>query len=197
MQLENLRVIFIAVGLIGILLFASPTIGLLLKPPAGEEFSSLYILGSNRTFDYIPFNIKADVTYLVYLGIGNNMGSPCYYTCFAKIGNDTRLLPNATIQAPSPLPALYEYKSFIDDGSTWESPLTFRVNQLTFNNGASQLSTITINGIALPVSQISTWDSTRTGYYYNLFVELWIYNSTLGTNQYNNRFVSLLLNMTQ
>ena len=45
MQLENVRIIFIAVGLIGVLLFASPTIGLLIRVPAGKEFSELYFLG--------------------------------------------------------------------------------------------------------------------------------------------------------
>ena len=54
MQLKNARIIFITIGLIGVLLFASPTIALLVKPPAGEEFSELYILGPNHTFANIP-----------------------------------------------------------------------------------------------------------------------------------------------
>jgi hypothetical protein len=196
-QLENIRIIFITIGLIGVLLFASPTISLLVKLPAGQEFSELYILGPNHTLENIPFNIKADVTYSVYLGVGNNMGSSCYYTCFVKMGNETELLPNATLGAPSPLPARYEYKSFISDGGTWEAPLTFRVNELTFTDGTSQLSNITINGIELSVNQTSAWNSEKAGYYYNLFVELWIFNSTLGISQYHNRFVDLFLNMTQ
>ncbi len=137
------------------------------------------------------------MTYSVYLGVVNHMGSSCYYTCFVKIANDTGFLPNATLGAPSSLSALYEYKSFISDGGTWEAPLTFRVNELTFTDGMSQLSNITINGIEFPVNQTSAWNSGNAGYYYNLFVELWIFNSTLGTSQYHNRFVSLVLNMTQ
>jgi len=197
MKLENARIIFVTIGLIGVLLFASPTIVLLLKPPAGQEFTELYILGPNHTFDYIPFNIKANVTYLVYLGIGNNVGSPCYYTCFVKIGNETQFLPNATLGTASPLPALYEYKSFVGKGGTWEAPLTFQVNNLAFTNGECQLSGMTINGVDYPVSIASAWNSNATGFFYNLFVELWIYNSTLGTIQYNNRYVSLFLNMTE
>jgi hypothetical protein len=197
MRLENIRIIFISIGLIGILFFASPTIGLLVKPPADEEFSELYILGPNYTLDYIPFNIKADVTYLVYLGVGNDMGSSCYYTCFVKIGNETELLPDAKLGVPSSLPALFEYKSFISDGGTLEAPLTFRVNELTFTNGTCKLSNMTINGIELSVNQTSAWNSDKGGYYYNLFVELWIFNSTLGISQYHNRFVDLFLNMTK
>ena len=197
MRLENARIIFVTVGLIGVLLFASPTIALLVKLPAGQEFSALYILGSNHTFGDIPFNIQANVTYLVYLGVDNNMGSSCYYTCLVKMGNETQLLPNATLGTASSLPALYEYKSFVSNGVTWEAPLTFQVNNLAFTNGECHLSGITINGVDNPVSISSAWDSNATGFYYNLLVELWIYNSTSGTIQYNNRYVSLFLNMTQ
>jgi Protein of unknown function (DUF1616) len=196
-QLENIRIIFISIGLIGVLLFASPTISLLVKPPTSQEFSEFYILGPNLNFANIPFNIKADLNYSVYLGVVNHLGSSCYYTSFVKLGNETQSLPNRTLGTPSPLPALYEYKSFISDGATWEAPLTFQVKKLTFTDGTSKISNITINGIEFPVKQTSAWNSNITGYYYYLFVELWIFNSTSGTSQYHTRFVSLVLNMTQ
>ena len=197
MLLENIRIIFFTVGLIGVLLFASPTIVLLAKLPAGQEFSELYILGPNHTFANIPFNIKANVTYLAYLGVGNNMGSPCYYSVFVKLANGTEHLPDSTLGTPSLLPALYQYTLFVGNGATWETPLTFQVNGLSFKNGISYLSRININGVNFPVSQTSAWNSSKAGYYYNLFVELWIFNSTLGISQYHNRFVDLTLNMTQ
>ena len=198
MQLDNYRIIFIAVGLIGILLFASPTIALLIKPPPSEQhFSELYVLGPNHVLKDIPFNIKAGVTYSVYLGVVNQMGSSNYYTSYVKLGNETQLLPNSTTTTPSIIPALYEYKSFIKDGATWEVPLTFQVNQLSFHNNISQLDGVTINGIEFPVKQTSIWNADKAGYYYTLFVELWIFNSTLGASQYHNRFVSLNFNMTQ
>jgi uncharacterized membrane protein len=196
-RLENVRVFFIAISLIGVLLFASPTISLFVKAPASEAFSELYVLGPSHTFDNLPFNVKADVNYSAYLGVVNHMGSSFYYTSFLKIANDATSLPNATLGTPSNLPELYEYKSFVNDGGTWEATLTFRVNELTFTDGASQLSNITINGVEFPVNLTSTWDSANSGYYYNLFVELWIFNSTLGISQYHHRFVSLVLNMTQ
>ena len=198
MNLDNYRIVFVAVGLIGILLFASPSIGLLIKPPPSEEhFSELYILGPNHMLGDIPFNIKPGVTYSVYLGVVNQMGSSNYYTSFVKLGNETQSLPNATSGTPSLLPALFEYKSFISDGATWEAPLTFQVSQLTFTGDTSKLSDITINGVEFPISQASKWNTDKTGYYYSLFVELWIFNSTSGNSQYHNRFVSLNLNMTQ
>ncbi len=183
--------------MIGVLLFASPTIGLLIRSPSSQHFSELYVLGPSQTLGDIPFNIKAGVTYSVYLGIVNQMGSSCYYTSFVKLGNETQSLPDPILGTPSSLPVLYEYNSFISDGATTEVPLTFQVNQLTFHNNVSQLNGININGIEFPVKQTSIWNSTKTGYYYTLFVELMIFNTTSATSQYNNRFVSLVLNMTQ
>ena len=197
MHLDQYRIIFIAVGLIGVLLFASPTIGLLIKPPLAERFSELYVLGPNHMLEDIPFNIKTGVKYSVYLGVINHMGSSCYYTSFLKLGNETQSLPSATFRMPSSLPSLYEYKSFVNDGGTWEVPLTFQVNELTFTDETSKFSNIAINGIEFPVNQISAWNSNKTGYYYNLFIELWIFNSASGFSQYHNRFVNLILNMTQ
>ncbi len=179
------------------MLFASPLISMFIRSPSGQHFSEIYILGPSRTLDDIPFNIKAGVTYSVYLGVVNQMGSPCYYTSLVKLGNDTQSLPNPILGTSSSLPFLYEYNSFISDGATWEVPLTFKVNQLTFSNNVSQLSGIVINGIEFPVKQTSIWNSTKTGYYYYLFVELMIFNATSGNTQYHNRFVSLVLNMTQ
>lgn len=179
-------------------MFASPTIGLLIKPPPSEQhFSELYILGPDHMLGDIPFNIKPGVTYSVYLGVVNQMGSSSYYTSFVKLGNETQFLPNATLGTPSPLPALYEYKSFITDGSTWETPLTFQVNQLTFTDNSAHLFSVTIKGVEFPVELTSVWNADKTGYYYTLFVELWIFNSGSGSSQYHDRFVSLNLNMTQ
>jgi hypothetical protein len=100
------------------------------------------------------------VNYSVSLGVVNHLGSSCYYTSFVKIANDTASLPNATLGANSNLPRLYEYNSFLSDGGTWEAPLTFRVNELTFTDATSQLSDITINGVEYPVNLTTAWDQS-------------------------------------
>ena len=196
-KLKDVRIVLITIGLIGVLLFASPTISLFVKAPVGQEFSEIYILSSNHTLNNLPFNIVANVNYLVYLGVVNQMGSSCYYTALVKVANTSNYLPNATLEKPSTLPSLFEFNTFLSNGEAWETPLVFQVNQLAFTNGVSQLSSITINGVTFPIDQTSTWNSNNSGYYYYLFVELWLFNPTLGASQYNNRFVSLVLNMTQ
>jgi hypothetical protein len=196
MQLDNCRIIFAAVGLIGILLFSCPGIGLFIKIPSGENFSEIYFLGSDHNFDNIPFNIKAGVTYTVYLGVGNQIGSSGYYQPVVKFCNANESLLNSTLGTPSPLPALFQYNTFIGNKAKWETPLTFQFKTLIFDNNVSYVPYITINGFDYSVNEMSTWSSNKTGYYYNLFVELWIFNSTLAVSQFDNRNVNLFLNMT-
>ncbi len=197
MQLESYRILFISISLIGVLLFASPTISLLIETPAGEQFSDLYILGSNHAIENIPFNIENGVSYSVYLGVDNNLGLSSYYNCLVKFGNYTESRPSFTLGTHSELSALYTYNIMLREGQKWETLLTFRLNNITFSADVSKLSSITINGVDFPINESVFWDSNNSGYYYTLFVELWRFDSTLGQAQYDNRFVCLLLNMTR
>jgi hypothetical protein len=197
MRLSGWRAIFVTVTIIVMLLFASPTISLLITPPSEGGLSELYILGSSHLLQDYPFNIKTGLTYSVYLGVRNFMGASNYYTCMVKFGNETYALPNSTVGTPSFLPPLYKYEHFISNGETWEVPLTFQVNGLTFSDKTSILSSITINGLEFPINKSSMWNSNKTGYYYFLTIELWIFNPDLQVTQYHNRSVHLLLNMTE
>jgi hypothetical protein len=196
MYLENYRIMFIVIGLIGILLFSLPSMNLIAKSSTSETFSELYMLGPNHTFDDIPFNVKAGQTYLLYLGVGNHIGSVGYYTLYVKMSGANDQLPNSTLGTPSLHSPLYGYKCIIDDGQTWEAPLTFKIESLTFRNDICYMSTITINGIDYQVNEQSIWNSNKTGYYFTLFTELWGFNSTSSTNSYQNRSNHLILNMT-
>jgi hypothetical protein len=179
------------------LLFVSPTIALFVKAPAGEQFSVIYVLGQNHTFDNIPFNIKAGQTYLVYLGVTNHMSFSNYYTCSVKFASQGDHLPDPILGTQSSLPVLYEYKTFLDKEETWEVPLTFEVNNVTFANGVSTVSEITINGVDFQISKTSSLDTSTLGYGYNLIVELSRYNSAINNIIYDGRFVTLNLNIVQ
>ncbi|MEM3731875.1 MAG: hypothetical protein QXE74_08950, partial [Candidatus Bathyarchaeia archaeon] len=63
-KLEDYKVIFAAVGFVGILLCASPTLTLILDLPKGEKFSELWILGPNHMAEDYPFNVKINEEYL-------------------------------------------------------------------------------------------------------------------------------------
>jgi hypothetical protein len=195
MHLDNYRIIFVAVGLIGVLLFSWPTIGFFIKPPMDEEFSQLYLLGPNHTINDIPFNIRPGVNYAVYLGLGNYMASSSYYTLNIDFLNATEIISNSTLGGPISKAPLFEYKAFVDVEKTWEAPLTFQVKTLTIANEISYLPVITINGLDYLVNKESVLDSNRNGYYYGLIVELWLFNATSGFSQYQNRSVHLILNI--
>jgi hypothetical protein len=197
MQIESYKIVFAAVFLLGILLFASPTIALLVKaPPSNDPFSKIYLLGSDKTLDTIPYSIQTGVDYTIYLGVGNNMGQSSYYSCDVKFRNNVDDLPNKTAGTPSSLPTLYEYRPSVNDGQNWSEPLTFRINEISISEDKCVVSSITINGITYLVNKEVLWDSIRKGYFYGLFVELWIYRPDSASFQYYNRAVSITLKIS-
>lgn len=196
LKLEDCKVVFAAVGLIGVLMFASPTLGLVLHLPGGERFSELWVLGSGHMAEDYPFNVTAGVSYLVYVGVGNHLGSSTYYVVYVKFRNQTEPLPNATAGTPSPLSPLYEYRIVVQDGKTWEAPLTFSFPRVSRFENKCLVEALTINDVTFAVDKPAMWDINGTGYYYQLFLELWIYSLESESFQFHNRFVWIRLNMT-
>jgi hypothetical protein len=196
LKLDDYRLVFASVGLIGILLFASSTLSLVLHLPSGEKFSELWVLGPGHMAEDYPFNVTAGVNYLVYVGVGNHMGSSTYYVVYVKFRNETEPLPNVTTGAPSVLAPLYEYRVFLEDNSSSEVSLTFSFSNVSFSGGQSTVGSLTINGVQSSVDKSVSWDAVNSGYYYQLFMELWIYNPASDRPSFHNRFVTRWLNMT-
>ena len=196
LKLEDCRVVFAGVGLVGVLLFASPSLALVLHLPSGEKFSELWILGPGHMAEGYPFDVTADVSYLVYLGVGNHMGSSAYYGVYVKFRNQSEALPNSTAGTPSPVPALYEYRVFVQDEKSWEAPLTFSFSNVSLVENRCVVGSLTMNDVALSVDKSALWDAENKAYYYQLFMELWIYNASSSAFQFHNRFVWIWLNMT-
>jgi len=196
LRIEDYKAIFAAVGLIGVLLSASPSLGLVLHLPSGEKFSELWILGPSRMAEGYPFNVKAEEGYLVYVGVGNHMGSSVFYVVYVKFRNQDEPLPNVTARTPSPLEPLYEYRIFLENGKSWEAPLTFSFSGVSFFENRSIVEFIRINDVTFNVDKLASWNVNGTGYYYQLFIELWIYNVEVEITQFHNRFVGIWLNMT-
>jgi hypothetical protein len=197
MKLGDYKIIFVAVGLIGDLLIASPAIAGVLPLPGGEQFSELYLLGPDLKAENYPSNIVADQNYSVYVGVGNHMGSSSSYTIFVKFKNQTDPLPNATTATPSPLQPLYEYRFSLPDNQSWISPLVFSVSGTSISGNQSAIKQLTINNEKFEVNKPTALNSTTTKYNYGLIFELWLYNATSNIVQYNNRYVQLQLNLTK
>jgi len=199
MNLEEYRTVFAAGSLVLILIAAAPTLGLIVPFPRGtERFSELWVLGPNHMAEDYPFNIIFNETYRVSVGVGNHMGSSSYYLVYVKFRNQTQPLPDAVTSEPSPLAPLFEYRFFVadGDGGTWETPLTFGILKVSHYNKSVSVGRILINDVVFLVDTPASWDSKYNGFYYQLFFELWLYNTTSQSFHHHNRFVGIWLNMT-
>jgi len=194
LKLEDFKTIFLIVSLVGSLIIASPALAFVLPPRVGEKFSELYILGPNHMAEDYPFNIKTGETYKIYLGVTNHMASSTYYALYVKFRNQNEPLPNSTNDVPSPLPALYEYRLLLSDSGVWEAPLTLSLDSFDISGNRCFLDSLTINGLTLYVDKTASWDSENNGFFFQIFFELWIYDT--GAFRFHDRFVALWLNMT-
>jgi len=196
-SLNDWKVVFVAVGLIGVLSFSSFSVVLFARAPAGEVFSELYVLGPGNIAEDYPFNVSMGGVYTVHLGVGNHIGSSAYYEVDVKFRNSTDRLPNATSGEASPLPVVYRYRVFLGDGNVWEAPLSFSLLDVGFDRNVSSVGRLDINGVVVDVEKVSSWDNETQGYYYQIFVELWRYNMTSSSLRFDSRFIGLWLNVTQ
>ena len=195
MSLDDYRVIFVAVGLVGILLLSIPVLAVVVRLPVGETFSELYLLGSDNMAEDYPFNVTSGVNYLVNVDVNDHLGSSAYYLLYVKFRNETGPLPNDTSGVPSVLPSLYAYRMFLQDGGSGEFALNFSFSGTSFSASQATVGTVTVNGVSSSVNEPSAWDTVNSGYYYQLFIELWVYSPASDSFSYNSRFVSLWLKL--
>jgi hypothetical protein len=165
-------------------------------PRTSERFSELWLLGPGHMAENYPFNITVGQPYTVYLGIGNHMGSTRYYVVYIKFRNQTQPLPNATQSEPSPLPTIYEIRAFVQDDQTWEKLITFSALEASQSETSSSVNRLVINARTVWTNSTAIWDPERTGFYYQLIFELWIYDTASKNLGFHNRFVGIWLNMT-
>ena len=196
LRLEDYKILFIIASLTGTLLFASPSLELVIHLPSEEAFSELWVLGSNRTTEDYPFNVKPGEVYKIFIGVANHMGSSSYYIIKAKFRNQTDPLPDSSVGAPSSLPELYKYYVVLQNGEEWETQLTFSFSNISKVENRCNVGILKINDVRLIIDKPAIWNINYTGYYYQLFFELWIFNAEIEDFQFHNRFVGIWLNVT-
>jgi len=197
MNLEDHRTLF-AVTTLGLVLIAAlPTVSMVVSVPSGaERFSELWVLGPTHMAEGYPFNVRVGEQYRLFVGVGNHMGYSAYYVVYVKFRNQTQPLPDTLNAVPSPLPPLYEFRAFVVDGGTWEVQLTFIFLNVSRLGNSSFVSEMSINDVVISMDSSSGWDLENSGFYYQVFFELWLYDTSLQGFQYHNRFVGIWLNMT-
>jgi hypothetical protein len=196
LNLDDYKMIFAISGLIALLLIASPTLSLILDLPSVERFSELWILGPKRIAENYVTNITADQSYPMYVGVRNHLASSAYYTIYVKFRNQTEPLPNATTGTPSSLQPLFKYHVFLQDGKDWEAPIEFSFSDIIVSENQSVVGNLMINNVNFRIDKQTSYDAEKKGYYYQLFIELWLYNIDEDQLVFHNRFVGFWLNMT-
>jgi len=197
MNLEEYKSAFLVTILCLILVASFPTVSMVVPFPKGSErFSELWVLGPNHMAEDYPFNITIRKQYSVFIGIGNQMGSSTYYIVYVKFRNQIQPLPDTSSSEPSSLPPLYEFRAFVADDDTWETPVIFNILEVSRVRNSRLVRSMSINNVVFSVDSSSYWDSERSGFYYQLFFELWLYNTTSQSLQFHNRFVGIWLNVT-
>jgi hypothetical protein len=141
--------------------------------------------------------VAVSQNYSVYVDVANHLGSSGNYVLYLKLANSTDQLPNTTLGNPSPLTPLYEYRFTLDDEAIWQSSLNFAVSHATITGTNAQINTIQINGKTLNIDKSTVWNSNNSKFPYTLFFELWLFNEQTGTLNFNDRYVSLQLNLTK
>ena len=197
MNLSDAKVVYAVSCVILSLIILSPTLAMVIPLPSGEHFSELWILGPNHMLEDIPFNVLPDESYKVYLGVGNQLDNLSYYRVLVKLRNESEPLPNSTTGLPSPLPAIFEYNVFLRNNETWEKEFTFSFDGVTFEGDACRVSKVLIGDYAVDVAKTAVWNSTSNAFYYQLFFELWLYDTASSSFHFHNRYVSFWLNMSR
>jgi hypothetical protein len=178
------------------LIILSPTLAMVIELPSGEQFSEFWVLGSGHIAEDYPFNIAEGQAYKVYLGIANHMGGLQYYRVYVKFRNQTEPLPDSVNGTPSTLDPVFEYRMFLRDGEVWEKEVFFSFDGISFESNSCRSSSLVLDGYVLNVDKYALWDEENSGFYCQLFFELWIYDGAVSGFQFHNRFVGFWLNMT-
>jgi hypothetical protein len=197
LNLEDYRTLFIVVTLGLALVAAVPALGVVVPFQVGSErFSEFWLLGPGHMAEDYPFDVGVGKAYTVFVGVGNHMGCSEYYVVYVKFRNSTQSLPDIGGSVPSSLPPLSEFRFFVADSETWESPVTFAFQDVSFQDDSVSVGCVTINGVTFLVDSFSVWDSEDKGFYFQLFFELWRYDVTAQGFRFHDRFVGIWLNMT-
>lgn len=201
MLFQKYKAFFFIVVAITSLFVASPAIQRLLVYPQTDFFTELWLLGPQHRAENLPFNITRNEEYNVFLGVANHLGHCAYYLLQVKFRNQTQPAADSFSHTFSSVPSLYAISAFVADEATWELPISFAFDY-SYGNYNETLMEVRFNGlrfndVALNINgYASVWDPQLRVFFGNLFVELWIYDSTVGSFQYHDRFVGLGFNMT-
>ncbi len=198
MPLQKYKTLLLVVTVVLALFVASPAIKQLVAAPQTIPLTELSIFGAYHNATY-PYNITVGQNYQLYLNVDNHLGSCAYYQIEVKFRNETQSAPDSFNDTNSNLPSLGDISFCVANNQALQLPITLSFQYQVDGNNPNQLDmqSIIVNGFSLSVSPTTiAWDPQNLGFYGNVFFELWVFNDSANAFQYNQRYVSLWLNMT-
>jgi hypothetical protein len=194
--LQRYRALLLVIVAVLALVVAAPLIEQYVSAPKTAPITELSMLGPYHNATY-PYNLTSSESYKLYLTVTNHLGSSANYMLQMKFRNQNQSGPDSFNHTASSLPALAKFTFLVNDGNSIELPfdVSFDYKVAPFEPKAT-LTSITVNQTTVDTDNLTVpWDSAKSAYLGNLFFELYLYNSTLGDYQYNQRYVSLWVNL--
>lgn len=197
MNLGDLKFVYLLLCLTIGAIILLPNFFTVLSLSNEEPFSELYILGPSHALENIPSNVMAKSLNTIYLGVNNQMGEVASYLIYVKIRNQTEPLPDIIRNSPSSLTPILEYRMILSDNEGWEKEVSFSFDNVLLNGNETIVSGMSIDGHFVSIDKTSAWNAEEKKFFYQLFFELWIFESVSSDFRFHNRFVGLNLNLTR
>ncbi len=198
MSWRQYKVLIIVVIASIALFLASPALTKLLATTAQtEQFTEFSLLGPNHDTKTYPFSIKSGSGFKLYLNIENHLGTVGNYLIQVKFRDQAQSAPNSFNKTSSSLPSLWDIKAVVNNQENLEIPITVALIYSGTAESSVTLTSIVINGYSVDGRSTAVyWDSGGKGFFGNLFFELWLFNNTTNSYEYNQRYVGLWLDLT-
>lgn len=202
MNLKDYRILFVICALLLAFLAITPTLSMFVPFNVKEPFSELSILSPAHTAKIKnPFNVRVNSEESLFVNVSNHMGESAYYMVYVKFRNQTQSSPNNTM--PSSLAPLYEFRVYLLDGEKWEGLIRFKFLEVLRHDDTIRVKKMMINNVIFEMDSYARWvvldmgDFDYSGFFFQLFLELWLYDLTSQSFKYYERgFVGVWLNMT-
>jgi len=206
MDLKDYRNLFTVCSLVLSFFAITPALNLFVSFSVEERFSELSILDPAHTAKVPnPFNVRVNSEESLFVTVGNHMGGSAYYMVYVKFRNQTQSFPNSTM--PSSLAPLYEFRVFLLDGEKWgwvdfEGLVRFKFLEVLRHADTVRVRRMMINNVIFEMNSSAKWvvlnmgDFEYSGFFFQLFFELWLFDVSSRSFKYHDRFVGVWLNMT-
>ncbi len=195
--LQKYRALILVIVAVLALIIATPVIEQYVSAPKAESITELSVLGPYHNATY-PYNLTSGDLYPLYFTVTNHLGASADYMLQVKFRNQNQSGPDSFNHTASSLPALAKFTFTVEDGKSVELPINVTLDYKAdpFMRSSVTLSNITINESNVDMdSLLVERDFAENAYLGNLFFELYLFNSTSGDYQYNQRYVSLWVNL--